>query len=402
MTSGVSARGEARPGLRTALAGADWGLFVAALGLSLVGALLVWSATHHQVGSALAVRHLVNTAVGCAAALGLVLVDVRRLRALAPWVYLAGVAGLLLVLTPLGRTVNGSRSWLFLPGGFSLQPAELAKIGLVIGLAMILAEGRDPFLPPRWREVLSAWALAAVPVGLILLQPDLGSALVLGMLTVGVVAASGAARRWTAAALTGTAAAVVAAVRVPLLDSYQLSRLLAFRDPSLDPDGIGYQTRQVRLAVGSGGWGGTGLGKGPQTQGDVIPFQHTDFVFSVAAEELGFLGAAGLLVLLGFLVVRALVVGLRCPDPFGRLVAAGVASWFAFQVFENVGMTLGLMPVTGLPLPFLSYGGSSMLACWLAVGLLASAQQDMPPDAWVRGPDLRGSGHVQAGRRSRW
>lgn len=353
----------------------DWGLFVAALGLSLVGALLVWSATRDSVGAALAVRHLVNAAIGLALALALVAVDVRWLRAAAPWIYLAGLAGLALVLTPVGQTVNGSRSWLFLPGGFSLQPAELAKIGLVIGLAMILAEGHDPLRPPGWREVLTAWVLAAVPVGLILLQPDLGSALVLGMLTIAVVAASGSSLWWTVGALAATVGAVVAAVRVPLLDPYQVDRLLAFRNPALDPEGIGYQTRQVRLAIGSGGWTGTGLGQGPQTQGGFVPFQHTDFIFSVAGEELGFLGAAGLLSLLGFLVLRALLVGLRCEDPFGRLVAVGVGAWLAFQIFENVGMNLGLMPVTGLPLPFLSYGGSSMLACWLAVGLVACAQQ---------------------------
>ncbi|MFK5634844.1 MULTISPECIES: rod shape-determining protein RodA [unclassified Ornithinimicrobium] len=368
--------GAGRRPLRARYARTDWGLFVAALGLSLVGALLVWSATRADVGTALAVRHLVNAAIGLALALALVAVDVRRLRAAAPWIYLAGIVGLLLVLSPLGQTVNGSRSWLFLPGGFSLQPAELAKIGLVIGLAMLLAEGRDPLRPPQGRDVVLAWAVAALPVGLIVLQPDLGSALVLGMLTLGIVASSGAAWRWSAAALTATVAAVVAAVRVPLLDPYQVDRLLAFRDPMLDPEGIGYQTRQVRLAIGSGGWTGAGLGQGPQTQGGFVPYQHTDFVFSVAGEELGFVGAVGLLLLLGFLVVRALLVGLRCEDSFGRLVAVGVGAWFAFQVFENVGMALGLMPVTGLPLPFLSYGGSSMLACWLAVGLVACAQQD--------------------------
>lgn len=363
-----------RAGLRARYAGSDWGPFVAALGLSLVGAVLVWSATHRDLGAALAVRHLLNAAIGCAAALVVLAVDVRRLRAVAPWITLAGVAGLVLVLTPMGQTVNGSRSWLFLPGGFSLQPAELAKIGLVIGLAMILAEGRDPLRPPGWREVLAAWGLAAVPIGLILLQPDLGSALVLGMVTIGVVAASGATWWWTAAALGGTVAAVLAAIRIPLLDPYQLDRLLAFRDPTLDPDGIGYQTRQVREAVAGGGWTGAGLGSGPQTQSGAVPFQHTDFIFSVAAEELGFLGSLGLLLLLGFLVLRALLVALRASDPFARLVAVGVASWFAFQIFQNVGMTLGLMPVTGLPLPFLSYGGSSMLASWLAVGLLGAAQ----------------------------
>ena len=377
--------------VRDRYARTDWAPFVAGLGLSLVGALLVWSATHTSVGSALAVRHLVNAAIGLALALAVVAVDARWLRAVAPWISLAGVAGLVLVLTPLGQTVNGSRSWLFLPGGFSLQPAELAKIGLVIGLAMILAEGRDPYGPPGWREVVPAWLLAGLPIGLIMLQPDLGSALVLGVLTIGVVATSGASWRWTAAAVAGATVAVMAALAVPLLDPYQVNRLLAFRDPSLDPEGIGYQTRQARLAIGSGGWSGTGLGEGPQTQGGFIPFQETDFIFSVAGEELGFLGCVGLVVLLGFLVLRALVVGLRSEDPFGRLVAVGVACWFAFQTFQNVGMNLGLMPVTGLPLPFVSYGGSSMLACWLALGLLACASARDPAPVrppWYRPADL--------------
>ncbi|QDO90398.1 rod shape-determining protein RodA [Ornithinimicrobium ciconiae] len=353
----------------------DWGLYVAALGLSLIGALLVWSGTHTDVGVALAVRHLINTGIGVTLAITLLAVDVRWIRATAPWLYLGGLVGLLAVLSPLGVTVNGSRSWIHLPGGFSLQPAELSKIALCIGLAMILAEGRDTTRPPTWREVLTAWVLAGIPIGMILLQPDLGTALVLGAITVGVVAASGAAMRWTIAAVAGAVAAIIAAIRVPLLDTYQLNRLLAFADPSRDPQGIGYQTRQARLAIGSGGWNGAGLGEGPQTQGGFIPFQHTDFVFSIAGEELGLVGALGILGLLMFLVVRALWVAVRTEDPFARLVAVGVAAWLMFQTFENVGMNLGLMPVTGLPLPFVSYGGSSMFACWLGIGLVAACQR---------------------------
>lgn len=359
--------------LRARYAQTDWGPFVAAFGLSLVGALLIWSSTHSWAGLALTVRHLVNMTIGMVLAIALIAVEVRWLRAVAPWVYLAGILGLVLVLTPVGQSVNGSRSWLFLPGGFSLQPAELAKIGVVIGLAMVLAAGRDPLLASRGREVMLAWGLAGLPVLLILAQPDLGSALVLGMLALVVIATSGASWRWTAAALLAMATAIFAAIRIPLLDPYQIDRLLAFTDPGRDPLGIGYQTAQVRLAIGSGGLTGTGLGAGPQTQGGFIPFQHTDFIFSVAGEELGFLGALGLVLLLGFLVVRSLWVAVRCEDPFGRLLAVGIGAWFAFQIFQNVGMNLGLMPVTGLPLPFLSYGGSSMLACWLAIGLLASA-----------------------------
>ncbi len=373
----------------------DWGLYVAALGLSLIGALLVWSATHGDVGSALAVRHLINTGVGATMAVLLLLIDVRWIRAAAPWLYLGGVLGLLLVLTPLGVIVNGSRSWVHLPGGFSLQPAELSKIALCIGLAMILAEGRDTTRAPTWREVLTAWVLAGIPIGLILLQPDLGTALVLGFLTLGVVAASGAARRWTLAAMGAAGLAVIAAIRIPLLDDYQLNRLLAFTDPSRDPEGIGYQTRQARLAIGSGGWDGAGLGQGTQTQGGFIPFQHTDFVFSIAGEELGLIGSLGIVGLLLFVVVRALWVALRTSDPFARLVAVGVACWLLFQTFENIGMNLGLMPVTGLPLPFLSYGGSSMFACWLAVGVVAACQQPGGAGRWPRaGHHLTHHGHV--------
>nr|WP_306238095.1 rod shape-determining protein RodA [Ornithinimicrobium sp. HY1745] len=353
----------------------DWGLYIAALGLSLIGAVLVWSGTHADVGPALAVRHLINTGIGVTMAVLLLRVDVRWIRATAPWLYLTGLLGLVVVLTPLGVTINGSRSWIHLPGGFSLQPAELSKIALCVGLAMILAEGRDTTRPPTWREVLTAWGLAGVPIVLILLQPDLGTALVLGFLTVGVVAASGAARRWTALAVGGAALAVTAAIRIPLLDAYQLDRLLAFVDPSRDPQGIGYQTQQARLAIGSGGWSGAGVGQGPQTQGGFIPFQHTDFVFSIAGEELGLFGCLGIIGLLLFVVLRALWVALRTDDPFARLVAVGVAGWLLFQTVENIGMNVGLMPVTGLPLPFLSYGGSSMFACWLAVGLVAACQR---------------------------
>ena len=155
-----------------------------------------------------------------------------------------------------------------------------------------------------------------------------------------------------------------------MLSAYQRDRLTAFVDPQADPQGIGYQTRQVRIAIGSGGWQGQGLFEGRQTQGGFIPFQQTDFIFSVAGEELGFVGAAGLLVLLGFVILRAVLVAVRARDAFGRLMAIGVAAWLLFQVFENVGMNLGLTPVTGLPLPFLSYGGSSMFACWVAIGLV--------------------------------
>lgn len=351
----------------------DWGLVVAALGLSVVGALLVWSATRRDAGAAYLYRHLFNTGVGVVLAAAMTRMGHQLLRALAPLLYLLSVAGLVLVLTPVGSTVNGSHSWILLPGGFSVQPSELAKAALCLGLAIILGERIDRGAQPDLRDLAVALVVAAVPVGLVMLQPDLGSALVLGALAFGVLAVAGTPKRWLAAGLAVVAAGVVLALTTPVLSPYQRDRLTAFVDPQADPQGIGYQTRQVRIAIGSGGWGGQGLFHGHQTQGGFIPYQQTDFVFSVAGEELGFLGAAALLLLLGFVVLRSVVVAARAQDAFGRLMAVGVAVWLLFQTFENVGMNLGLTPVTGLPLPFLSYGGSSMFACWLAVGLVNNA-----------------------------
>jgi rod shape determining protein RodA len=332
---------------------------------------LVWSATRADDGASLALKQLVAVVVGMALAVVVTRLDVRTVRATAPVVYVAATLGLAAVLTPLGASVNGSRSWIRLPGGFSLQPSELMKVALAVGLAMLLAERADRGLRQRHRDVVLAWVVAGIPVALVLAQPDLGAALVLLAMSVVVIAAAGAPVVWTAAVALGAVGVVVAAFTTPVLSTYQRDRLRAFLDPSLDPQGIGYQTRQVRIAIGSGGLTGQGLFEGRQTQGGSIPYQATDFVFSVAGEELGFLGAAGLVVLIGFIVVRAAVVARRA-DAFGRLVALGVAVWFGVQAFENIGMNLGLTPVTGLPLPFVSYGGSSMVAAWLAVGLVGS------------------------------
>ena len=355
----------------------DWGLLVAALGLSLIGALLVWSATRRSMGDALVVKHLVNLGIGLVLGGGVALVDYRGLRAYSPALYAVSMVGLIAVLTPLGSTINGSHSWIVLPAGFSVQPSEFAKVALVVGLPLLLAEKRDADDTPRHVDVALALVVGAVPMALVLLQPDLGSVLVLAALLLGVVAASGAPVRWVVGLVLVGAVGVGVALTTDVLDTYQKDRLTAFADPTVDPRGIGYQTRQVRIAIGTGGVDGQGLFHGAQTQGGFVPYQQTDFVFSVAGEELGFAGAAGILLLQGFVLVRGLFVAYRAEELFGRLVAVGVVCWFTFQVFENVGMNLGIMPVTGLPLPFVSYGGSSMFASWLAIGLLQNVRLGM-------------------------
>jgi rod shape determining protein RodA len=355
----------------------DWGLLAAALALALLGALLVYSATRGSTGYELLVRHLINLAVGVVLCAAVALVDYRGLRAYSPALYLVAVVGLLVVLTPLGSTINGSRSWIVLPAGFSVQPSEFTKVALVVALALLLSERRDVEDTPRHRDVLGALVVAAIPMALVLLQPDLGSVLVLAALVVGVITASGAPARWLVGLLLVAAVAGTVALTTNVLDEYQRDRLTAFADPTADPRGIGYQTRQVRIAIGSGGVDGQGLFDGAQTQGGFVPYQQTDFVFSVAGEELGFIGAGGLLLLQAFVLWRGIVVAQRAEEMFGRLVAVGVVCWFTFQVFENVGMNLGIMPVTGLPLPFVSYGGSSMFASWLAIGLLQNVRLGM-------------------------
>lgn len=381
---GLSRAGPVPVGPRTGGVGAglgplarhDVGLYVAAAGASVVGALLVWSATARTDGTAYLVRHLVTAVLGVGLALLVSRAGQRRVRLAAPWVYAGSLLALLAVLTPLGRTVNGSRSWIPLVGGFTAQPAEVAKAGLCLALAALFAAQAERGLAPGRREVLLAGLFVALPAALILLQPDLGSAAVVLALGAVVVAVAGVPRRWLVAGALLAALVVLAAVTTPLLSDHQRDRLAAFVDPSADPQGSGYQTRQVRLAIGAGGMWGQGFMGGDRTQGGFVPYQLNDFVFSVAGEELGFAGAAGLLLLLGFVVVRVLLVASRSVDTFGRLVGVGVATWLAVQVVQNVGMNLGLLPVTGLPLPFVSYGGSSMIVSWVAIGLVDAAHTE--------------------------
>ena len=354
----------------------DWVLMASVLALLALSALLVWSATTHRPDltggdtTAYLRKQVINIVIGLVLMLAVMVTEHRWVRILAPVVYAASVCGLVLVLTH-GSTVNGSQSWLRL-GSLSIQPSEFAKLAVVIGMALVLAERAQG----RWRtrvgivEVGVMLAIAGVPAALILAQPDLGTLLVLVATVFGVLAASGAGRRWLLLLLGSAAGAAAAALAAGLLKAYQVDRFLAFVDPDLDPRGAGYNVEQARIAIGNGGVLGQGLFNGSQTRAGFVPEQQTDFVFTVAGEELGLLGAGLLIALLGVVLWRALVIARRAEDVFGRVVAAGIACWFGFQAFQNVGMCLGIMPVTGVPLPFVSYGGSSLFASLLAVGLL--------------------------------
>lgn len=354
----------------------DWLLLGAVLALATLSCLLVWSATSHRDaltggdGGMFLRKQLVNVAIGLVLMVVVWRTDHRWVRIVAPLVYLGSIAGLVLVLVN-GVTINGSRSWIDL-GGMSLQPSEFAKLAVVIGMALVLAERAEG----GWRsrvglgDVVAMLLVAAVPTLLIVLQPDLGTTLVLSATVFGVLAAAGTPGRWLALLAGGGVTAAAAAVAAGALKEYQIDRFMAFTNPDLDPKGAGYNVQQARIAIGNGGGFGQGLFHGQVTQGGFVPEQHTDFVFTVAGEELGLLGAGLLVALLGVVLWRALSIAWRTDDLFGRVAAAGIACWFGFQAFQNIGMCLGIMPVTGVPLPFVSYGGSSMFASLLAVGLL--------------------------------
>jgi rod shape determining protein RodA len=374
----------------------DWPLFGSALALAAFGAVMVWSATRARTELTggdpqyFLKRHVLNAVVGVALAAGVTALDFKRLRALTPIVYVLSFIGLLAVLSPLGTVVNGARSWIELGAGFSIQPAEFAKLGIVMALAMILAHRppvqrsrgllahiEDPRIDetrPDGRALLLALAAAAVPMGVISLLPDLGSTMVMMAITSGMIAISGVRLRRLALLGVLGAVGVLAVVKLHLLAQHQINRFAAFADPNLDPQGVGYNTHQARLAIGSGGVFGQGLFRGTQTNGQFVPEQQTDFVFTVIGEELGLVGGLLVIALFAVLLWRGCVIARQATETFPMLLAGGVVCWFAFQMFENVGMTLGIMPVAGIPLPFVSYGGSSMFANFVAVGLLENVR----------------------------
>ena len=352
-------------------------LTFAVVGLLLIGTLLVYAGTREWFRSYgldpeyYFKRHTLNIIIGGLLAYGTTLIDYRLLRAYTPIVWIAAVIGLIIVLIPgLGSEINGARAWISLPGGFQLQPAELAKIAIIVGMAMILADREQSDKDPTDLDVVKALAIAAVPVLLIVAQPDLGTVLIISAAVVAMIGASGAPARWVIGLLLAAIVGVFAAVQTGAVSSYQVARLQSFVDPSADPQATGYQLRQSRITIGSGGLFGKGLFEGPQTNGRFVPEQQTDFIFTVAGEELGFVGCSIILLLYILFFIRAFAICRRSSDLFGRLVCIGVIAWFAFQTFENIGMTMGLMPMTGVPLPFLSYGGSSMFANLIGVGLL--------------------------------
>jgi rod shape determining protein RodA len=353
----------------------DWILFGTMLALSGFGLLMIYSATRN-IGTFSMERQMIFVAAGLIIFAVVSNIDYREYRSIVPAVSI--VTLILLVAVFFFPEINGARRWIPL-GFFNLQPAEFAKVVVIVAMASLLAPPatRDELASgPRtlsWSKIGQAILVVTVPGILIFLEPDLGTTLVFGFILFGMLFVAGA--NWRQLATLGTVVVVggLSIWRFDLLQPHQLNRLEVLWNPDIDPQGIGYQLRQSKSAIGSGQFTGRGLfARETFTDFQYVPEAENDFIFTAVAEQLGFIG--GILVMIAFAIIlwRLLIIASNARDRFGALIVAGVASMIAFHVFVNIGMTIGIMPVTGLPLPFLSQGGSFYMSMTLALGIANS------------------------------
>ena len=317
-------------------------------------------------------KQIVTAVIGIVLMLLVATFDYRFLKVYAGFIYAGMIAVLIVVRIPgIGSTaigdVTAAQRW-FQVGSFQLTPSEFVKVGLIIMLAAVLSELKSPV--PSLRDVIRVCAIAALPLGLVFLQPDIGTSIVLIAIVAGMLVVAGTRPLHLLALGLAAVVMLFLAFQLHVIKDYQIQRITGFLDGSNNTLTTNYNRQQAEIAVGSGGIFGRGYGNGTQTNLDYVPEQHTDFIFTVVGEEFGFVGSMAFLGLFGLLLWRAIRIAYLSKDPFGTYLAAGVASMFAIQMFVNVGMVLGIMPITGIPLPFVSYGGSAMLANFIAAGLL--------------------------------
>ncbi|MBA3690719.1 MAG: rod shape-determining protein RodA [Actinobacteria bacterium] len=348
-------------------------LLLTSLLLSVVGLFLVYSATNRSLQTLrldpgqFVKKQFTAMVLGFSMLVLVAAFDYRFYKVYAGFLYGVTVVALVLVQTPLGASPSGAQRW-FTFGGFQLTPSEFAKIALAVMLGAVLSELRAT--EPSLSDVLRVTMMAIVPIGLVFIQPDIGTTIVLVAILVGILVVAGSRPTHLGVLALTALVLLFGAFQLNVIKGYQLERISAFLDSSTDTQGSNYNRNQAEIAIGSGGLVGQGYLNGRLTNLDFVPEQHTDFIFTVAGEEFGFVGAAFILALFAILLWRAIRIAYLSKDGFGTYVAAGIAAMFAIQMFVNVGMVIGIMPITGIPLPFVSYGGSSMLANFIAVGLL--------------------------------
>jgi rod shape determining protein RodA len=353
---------------RRLLQNVDWLMLAAALGVVIMSATTLASLNVGRVAGAVSLRQLLWAGVGAVALVLVASVDYRRLVQLGPAIYVLGLTGLT-ILFLLGRTVSGARRWIVL-GPLSVQPSEVFKICFLLMVVWLLVS--------RWAQPVTPAVLAllvpivAIPFLLIVRQPDLGTALLLWPLLITLLVGAGARFRLLGGLLfTGLAALPIAWFA---LKEYQRERIMVYLDPFRDPQGSAYNVIQAKIAIGSGQLLGKGIAGATQSRLAFLPERHTDFIFAVFAEMWGFVGCLVLLTCYSVLLLRGFEIAGAAREPVGRLVALGATSLLAAQILINVGMVTGLLPVVGIPLPFMSYGGSSMLVSMTALGLLLSVR----------------------------
>ena len=350
-------------------------LFGAPALLAALGTLMVYASTRHKLEAQhldplyFVKRQIIAITVGIVVMVVLMFIDYRRLRELSLLGYGATILMLLGVLK-FGASVKGAQAR-FDIGAFQLQPGEFAKIFLTLVLAAYCTRHREEM---GARRLIVAILICAVPLGLIILQPDLGTDVVLMAMVFTMIMMAGARARHLVVLLLLGLTVTVGAVQAGVLDQYQIDRITSFQNLNADKQGTAYNQKQSILTVGSGGLTGKGLFAGSQTNGAQVPEQHTDFIFTVVGEEFGFVGSALVLALFAMIVWRTSRAARLAQDPFGSLCCMGVLAMFVAQVFENVGMATGIMPVTGIPLPFMSYGGSSVIVSFACIGLVGNVR----------------------------
>ena len=349
----------------------DWVLLGACGCIALFGMVMVYSSTRNKAADPyyFITRQGLALALGIGVVFGLQKIDYRKFRDFSLLAYVLTISTLFLVLTPMGATSKGATSWFSLPLNFQLQPSELAKFGLIVALAGYVNEHRGDDIDP-WRLTVII-GLALVPLGLVALQPDLGTNMVLLVIVVGLLAVAGVRGRYLLILTLLGITMVYAVINVGILKQYQLDRL-GIGSGANNTSGAGYNQNQSVTTIGSGGLSGAGITNGPQTRLGYVPEQQTDFIFTAVGEETGFVGGSLLLSLFAIVLWRIWRTARLARDYYGTLVCAGVLAMFTFMIFENIGMTMGIMPVTGIPLPFMSYGGSAILTCSACIGLVAN------------------------------
>jgi rod shape determining protein RodA len=350
----------------------DLTLLLSTMGVAAMGLLMVYSSTRQKQANAgldpgyFLKRQGIYLVIGLVAMVVVALVDYRRIRDFAPILYGGALLTLLLVISPLGTSRRGAQAW-FQIGSYQFEPSEVAKLVFIVALAAVCAGFRGEL---ETGGLVAALAIAFVPMALIYVQPDLGTDMVFAAVLMAVLLVAGAKPRHIAVLSLIGLTAVVAVVQLGMLKDYQRDRLTAFLDPQADSQRSSYNLRQSQIAIAAGGIGGRGLFQGTQTNLSFVPEQHTDFIFTAVGEELGFLGGVSLLGFFGVMLWRSWRAAVLARDQFGRLLCVGVLAMLVFQIFENVGMTMGITPITGIPLPFMSFGGSAMIASFIGVGLV--------------------------------